>query len=90
MEKRREIKFIVKQNELNSVLNVIYKKTNFQTLYDGRTVNSIYFDTSDYDYLNDNLNGLSLRQKIRLRWYDDFLEHKLVTPNLEFKIKSQI
>ena len=43
--------------------------------------NSIYLDTINYDFAKDNINGVSERKKIRLRWYDDnlnkiFIEQK--------------
>ena len=59
---------------------------NFSRLYPDRFINSIYFDNAEYRTLEDNIEGLSERYKIRLRWYS-YIEH-LENAFLEYKIKS--
>ncbi len=52
--------------------------------YPPRTVNSLYLDDERDSALLDNLNGVGVRHKVRLRWYGDalaqieggYLEHK--------------
>jgi hypothetical protein len=39
--------------------------------YPTRTVNSIYFDSPDWDSYAANLSGVSRRSKCRLRWYGE-------------------
>jgi len=48
-----------------------------------RKVHSVYLDKLSFDYYQDNVAGISQRNKIRLRWYDEDLEK--IT--LEAKIK---
>ncbi|MDA7470784.1 VTC domain-containing protein [Candidatus Pelagibacter ubique] len=55
---------------------------NFVKSYPSREVNSIYFD-KNYILANQNLDGVSEKTKIRLRWYNSTSD-----PQLEFKIKK--
>jgi hypothetical protein len=54
--------------------------------YPPRRVNSLYFDTPDLGSFDDNLEGVSPRNKLRWRWYGDTLEH--IRPHLELKHKE--
>ncbi len=47
---------------------------HWRVAYPPRQVNNVYFDTVDYQNLNDNLGGAGERSKLRLRWYDPTLE----------------
>jgi len=60
----------------------ILKLNCFHNPYKNRSVNSIYFDTNDYSFLRANIEGISDRKKIRVRWYNNdlnnsFFEEKL-------------
>lgn len=58
----------------------------FREIYCERTVNNIYFDSFNLQHYFDNVNGVSQRLKVRVRWYGDlfgFVER----PILEFKLK---
>jgi hypothetical protein len=57
----------------------------FVVAYPPRRVNSLYLDTPHLSGLNDNLAGLTVRQKLRLRWYGDEIAH--IQPYLELKQK---
>ena len=46
----------------------------FYKQYPNREISSIYLDTLNYDYVRENINGVSERKKIRFRWYDDKFE----------------
>lgn len=69
-------------------LSKIFNYYNFANLncfiksYPQRKVNSIYFD-KNFMFANQNLDGVSDKTKIRLRWYGDSSN-----PQLEFKIKK--
>ena len=54
--------------------------------YDDRFVNSIYYDTINYNAFKDNLAGISNRYKTRLRWYNNLNNSGKFF--LEFKIKQ--
>jgi len=46
-------------------------KAGFRLAYPDRWVNNIYFDTYNYDSYFDNISGISMRHKVRYRWYGD-------------------
>lgn len=79
-ESRIEKKFVLgkyKEDFLTRFLLI----NGFTKHFDNRIINSIYLDTINYDFAKDNINGVSERKKIRLRWYDDnlnkiFIEQK--------------
>jgi len=58
----------------------------FIEAYPPRRVNSAYLDSYDADCLNDNLIGVSDRDKLRFRWYG--YDHAHVRGALELKCKS--
>jgi len=59
----------------------------FQEIHHKRFVNNVYFDSSNLQNYNDNIDGLSKRKKIRIRWYGD-LFGEVKKPILEVKIKN--
>lgn len=58
----------------------------FSPIYQGRFVNNLYFDTPDLENYQDNVDGVSARVKIRIRWYGD-LYGEIERPVLEIKHK---
>ncbi|MGC9349791.1 MAG: polyphosphate polymerase domain-containing protein [Anaerolineae bacterium] len=60
----------------------------FQTTYPPRTVNSLYLDTLELGSLQANLDGLSIRSKLRCRWYGVCLSS--VQAQLEWKHKQNM
>ncbi len=102
VDSRIERKFIIGLTN-NDFFEKILKLNCFHNPYKNRTVNSIYFDTNDYSFLRANIDGVSFRKKIRVRWYNNdlnnfFFEEKvkrnfLVSKKIEkinflFNIKS--
>ena len=79
-ESRIEKKFVLgkyKEDFLTRFLLI----NGFTKHFANRIINSIYLDTINFDFAKDNINGVSERKKIRLRWYDDnlnkiFIEQK--------------
>ncbi|MDN3643781.1 VTC domain-containing protein [Lutimonas halocynthiae] len=51
-----------------------------------RIVNNIYFDTLNFDSYFENVEGESVRNKYRLRWYGD--RFKKISPTFEVKMKK--
>ena len=79
---RLEKKFVYNEGETNYnffLISGMFKKT-----FPKRIVNSIYFDTENYNNVWDNINGYGNRSKLRIRWYDE-LKNSLV--NIEEKKK---
>ena len=64
---RNEIKIKGNLNDHYEALKGIkLKKT-----YSDRNINSIYFDTDNFDFFEDGEEGVTPRIKIRYRWYND-------------------
>ena len=59
----------------------------FSEIYSKRYVNNIYFDSFSFKNLNDNVEGVSDRIKIRIRWYGNLFGY-IQKPKLEIKIKK--
>lgn len=58
----------------------------FREIYYPRTVNNLYLDTYDLKGYFSNLDGVSKRLKVRVRWYGN-LFGAVAAPILEFKLK---
>lgn len=93
---RIERKFII-ENGFSSanVLLYLYKNFVIKEKFAPRKINSIYFDTTNFDYLFDNLTGIKNRVKSRLRFYSDendkvIYEEKIKNNEIGFKKKSYI
>jgi hypothetical protein len=82
---RYEIKFILNEEELSEAFSFIKSEGAFKA-YPDRNINSLYFDTLQFDSIRDNLAGISNRQKVRLRWYEKFINNE---PAI-FEIKKRI
>ena len=77
---RIEKKFVFGKYQ-NDFVEKILLINNFSKVYPDRTISSIYLDTLNFDFVKDNINGISERKKIRVRWYNDdiniiYLEEK--------------
>ena len=84
---RFERKWILRNgNYLMLVNSLLRSNFFFKFQYPKRKVNSIYFDNSVYSSIKENLDGVSNKKKIRLRWYGD--QNKLIKPILEIKSKK--
>ena len=68
---RYEIKFILNEMNYSVFTQWITHFTNCTRKYSDRKINNLYFDDSDFNSVKDNLIGLPVRSKIRLRWYGD-------------------
>ena len=84
---RFERKWIYKSGDYLALINSLIRSNFFfSTQYPKRRVNSIYFDSSNYSSIRQNLDGVSNKKKIRVRWYGE--ENKLIKPLLEVKSKK--
>lgn len=80
---RYELKFNLNQIEYNELKNFIANKSFFKA-YPDRKINSLYFDSVVFKSLSENISGISDREKLRLRWYNN----KDFTPVIEKKIRT--
>jgi SPX domain protein involved in polyphosphate accumulation len=85
---RFERKFLTQELSQERVEWIIKNHSmNFKEIFLPRTINNIYFDTLGLDNLNDNIDGQTLREKYRIRWYGNMFG-KIEKPTLEVKIKN--
>ena len=84
---RFERKWIFKSENHLALINTLLRSEFFFTnQYPQRKVNSIYFDDDNFSSIKENLNGVSNKRKIRIRWYG--VEKELIKPQLEIKGKK--
>lgn len=76
---------VVLPNKFLFFNKIRFKYNTFQ-IYPARKVNSLYFDTNNFDLYKMSKNGELKRFKVRTRWYDQDLKHR----NLEIKSKNGI
>jgi len=88
IDRRYETKFSVSELNRNEIENIIKSHpAMFHEIYSKRTVNNIYFDSSDLTSFIDNIEGERDRKKVRIRWYGD-LFGTCKEPTLEIKYKT--
>ena len=63
-------------------------RSAIRTLYPPRRIQSVYFDTIRGQALEENLAGISHREKVRLRWYGEATTG--VRPTLERKVRENM
>jgi len=86
--KRFERKWVFKNNNSLVLVNsLIRSNLFFRPQYPLRKVNSIYFDTHDYESIRQNLDGISNKKKIRIRWYGN--QDIISNPVIEIKSKKE-
>lgn len=83
---RYERKYIVEKNYLPKFISQLYSLGYVKSFSD-RRVNNIYFDDYNFSSINHNFDGLSKRNKYRVRWYSKLFENS--NKVLEIKIKDE-
>ena len=72
-DSRIEKKFIFGKYQ-NDFVEKLLLINNFSKVYPDREISSIYLDTLNFNFAKDNINGVSERKKIRIRWYNNDLK----------------
>ncbi len=96
---RYERKYLVQEYRAQDIeLLLRQHPAVFTEIYYPRVINNVYFDNYQWESYLDNINGVSQRFKIRLRWYsqkflnfkkqDNLLSDEISVPHLEFKLKQ--
>ena len=86
---RYERKLIVPDIYIDNVSNLIYNNPAiFREIYSKRKINNIYLDTPDHRFYNENIDGLAVRKKIRVRWYGDIYGDSIATLEIKNKFGS--
>ncbi len=84
---RFERKWVFRSKNYLSLINSLLRSDLFFTnQYPNRKVNSIYFDDLNFSSIRENLDGVSNKKKIRVRWYGK--KNILTKPQLEIKSKK--
>lgn len=78
---RFEKKFLVESFLINNIKAFLHSNL-FNNSFPDRKVTSIYYDDTEFSLLNDSIEGISNRKKMRIRFYnnksnDAFLENKI-------------
>ena len=86
---RYELKWVCEPHQLAQARSWIrLHPAGFVVAYPPRRVNSLYLDTPHLSSFDENLAGVSDRQKLRLRWYGD--DAQTISPLLELKVKRNL
>lgn len=64
-------------------------KKNFKKIFSKRKVNSLYFDTFDYLFFRENIDGVGNRIKPRLRWYETYNDENNLKKDYVIEIKKK-
>jgi len=85
---RFERKFFVEHLDEHEMISLLkFHPAMFKEIFPPRFINNLYLEDPLVSSYHDNVDGLTERRKIRIRWYGDLL--RLVdNPILEFKIKQ--
>lgn len=82
MSYRKEKKYRVTLSEFQQLKSVLLSN-GMEQLHNSRQISSIYFDNNNNEMFSHSEEGVLLRKKIRVRWYDERQEF-----TLEKKISS--
>ena len=93
MEYRYEYKYLVSSSLLPKLRELIYPYIDLDSHVEHKethqySVRSIYFDTSNFDYYFDKLEGIGNRKKVRLRTYQENTDESIAF--LEVKRKYEV
>lgn len=84
---RYERKFVIPPVDHQILIErVMTHPAGFSEIYTERVINNIYFDTPTFQHLRENIEGVTPRHKVRIRWYGSAEEH--TNAQLELKKKT--
>lgn len=83
--KRIETKYVVAKSDLDQLIQEL-KVYLVEDDYPTSTISNIYFDTADFDVIQDSLAGQNKREKIRMRTY---LENPKADSQVFLEVKSK-
>ena len=76
MSFRKENKFRLSISDFYQIKNLLLSQ-GMTTLFEKRTINSIYYDTLNLDMFYNSEEGVLPRKKFRIRWYYDKRKSKI-------------
>ena len=77
------------ETDKSLIFKNILKDKKFNKIYKKRRVMSLYFDTLNFKFFRENIEGVGNRIKPRLRWYHDVQENKLNKIDARLEIKKK-
>jgi len=83
-EERYEDKFLLKCQPFNLNIKKIFKENRLEKVHQDNCINNLYFDTKNFEFYSNHIEGSIDRYKIRLRWYT-YSEYKQGEYYLEYK-----
>lgn len=92
---RLEYKFLVSNDNLERLRKKILPYVEFDDYLKecstkGYTVRSIYFDSSNFNYYHEKIDGIKIRKKLRIRSYDNLTDNNLVFLEIKNKYENFI
>jgi hypothetical protein len=66
-----ELKFVVPNHHLAPIMEFVNLSCRADSIHPAGIVSSIYFDSLQWDSLNEKINSDYIKTKFRLRWYRD-------------------
>ena len=91
MSFRKEKKYQISYSETVEIKKKFYD-SGMTSLYPQRIINSLYFDTKNFQLFKDSEEGVLPRKKIRIRWYKNIKaytkEIKISSVEGRYKIKE--
>ena len=85
---RYERKYVLNNNMSWKFKDMLFRK-NFKKIFSKRKVKSLYFDTVDYLFFKENIEGVGYRMKPRIRWYESLYETNNKKKNIFLKLKEK-
>lgn len=90
-----EFKYIVPVSRMEQLREAIWPYVEFDPYTDVMekkeyTVRSVYYDTSNFDYFYEKVDGYKIRKKIRIRGYNEGKEGDSVFMEIKRKLKEPI
>ncbi len=85
---RYERKYVLNNNMSWRFKDILFKK-NFKNVFFKRKVKSLYFDTIDYLFFKENIEGVGYRMKPRIRWYENLYGKNNEKKKYIFEIKRK-
>lgn len=84
-----ELKFVLDAVYSDSLIKYLMGRCQLDSEYPSGIISSVYYDTVDWNLLDEKVNSDYLKTKYRLRWYQD-VESNSFSPNAYFEKKEKI
>lgn len=83
-----EAKFTLQASAMPNVMALMQERLSEDGAFPTARISSLYYDTPDLRYVADKRNSDYLKQKVRLRWYDN-PDTGVTDPDAFFEVKNK-